>query len=542
MDFLISAIAFIVVFSIIILIHEWGHFWTARKVGIKVEEFGIGLPPRIWGKKIKGTIYSVNWIPFGGFVRLYGEDGSDPKLLKDPKSFAGKSLRQRMAVVVAGVVMNFILALTLLVVGFSIGIEPLLVNGDDVLQAINEETIDIDHGVRVKTVEAGSVAEVAGLQSDDIITRINGKELLNPQEQLTVLQEQPTSDDVVVEVYREGEVRDITLDGRRDLETFGVELYTPIYLPRVVVHEVMPASESEQAGIQPGDVILAVNERPLYTVSDYQDVISSENTLNYTILRDYEKREIAVSLPVQQRVVIVGVSLDAPAYEAGFKQGDVILSINDHAIKQPEDAIEMTKQHAGEELIYTVKRDNGVVDLSVTPAENGLIGVGLLSLNAYENKQLSVYNADILTSVKQIHDVQYPVHIAIKEALYESGRLAGLTVGMLGELVRSVTSQFAVPEGVAGPVGIARLTHVFVQDGLLALLRFMALLSLSLAVLNIIPFPALDGGRLLFLLVEAVRGKRIPQKWESAINALGFFILIGFLFLVTYSDILNIFL
>ncbi|MBD3156532.1 RIP metalloprotease RseP, partial [Candidatus Peregrinibacteria bacterium] len=69
-----SAIAFIVVFSIIILIHEWGHFWTARKVGIKVEEFGIGLPPRIWGKKIKGTIYSVNWIPFGGFVRLYGED------------------------------------------------------------------------------------------------------------------------------------------------------------------------------------------------------------------------------------------------------------------------------------------------------------------------------------------------------------------------------------------------------------------------------------------------------------------------------------
>ncbi len=542
MDFIISAIAFIVVFSIIILIHEWGHFWTARKVGIKVEEFGIGLPPRIWGKKIKGTIYSVNWIPFGGFVRLYGEDGSDPKLLKDDKSFVSKSLRQRMAVVVAGVVMNFILALTLLVVGFSIGIEPLLVNGDDVLQAINEETIDIDHGVRVKTVEEESVAANAGLKSDDIITRINGKELLDPRGQLMVLQEQPTADDVVVEVYREGKIRDITLDGRRDLETFGVELYTPIYLPRVVVHDVMPASESEQAGIQPGDVILAVNEMPLYTVSDYQDVISSENTLNYTILRDYEKREITVSLPVQQRVVIVGVSFDAPAYEAGFKQGDVILSINDHSIKQPEDAIEMTKQNAGRELVYTVKRDGALIDLSVTPSENGLIGVGLLSLNSYENKQLSVYNSDILTSVKEIHDVQYPVHIAIKEALYESGRLAGLTLGMLGELVRSVTSKFVVPEGVAGPVGIAQLTHVFVQDGLLALLRFMALLSLSLAVLNIIPFPALDGGRLFFLLVEAVRGKRIPQKWESTINALGFFILIGFLFLVTYSDILNILL
>lgn len=542
MDFLISAIAFIVVFSIIILIHEWGHFWTARKVGIKVEEFGIGLPPRIWGKKIKGTIYSVNWIPFGGFVRLYGEDGSDPKLLKDKKSFVGKSLRQRMAVVVAGVVMNFILALTLLVVGFSIGIEPLLVNGDDVLNAINEETIDIDHGVRVKTVQEGSVAANAGLQPDDIVIGINGKELLNPQEQLAVLQDTPTAEDIVVEVYREGETLYMTLDGRRDLETFGVELYTPIYLPRVVVHEVMPESASEQAGIRPGDVILAVNETPLYRVSDYQNIINSENTLSYTILRDYEKRKIVVSLPVQQRVVVVGVSLDAPAYKAGFKKGDVILSINDHPIKKPEEAIEMTNQYAEEELVYSVKRSEEIIDLAVTPAENGLIGVGLLSLNAYENKQLSVYNADILTSVKEIHDVQYPVHIAIKEALYESGRLAGLTVGMLGELVRSVTSKFVVPEGVAGPVGIAQLTHVFVQDGLLALLRFMALLSLSLAVLNIIPFPALDGGRLFFLLVEAVRGKRIPQKWESAINALGFFILIGFLFLVTYSDIINILL
>jgi regulator of sigma E protease len=112
---------------------------------------------------------------------------------------------------------------------------------------------------------------------------------------------------------------------------------------------------------------------------------------------------------------------------------------------------------------------------------------------------------------------------------------------MLGELVESVVSQFAIPDDVAGPVGIARLTHVFTQQGLMALLRFTALLSLSLAVINIIPFPALDGGRLLFLLIEAVRGKRIPQKWESFIHALGYLILIGLIILITYSDVLNIF-
>lgn len=541
MDFLISAIAFLVVFSVIILIHEWGHFWTARKVGIKVEEFGIGLPPRIWGKKIKGTIYSVNWIPFGGFVRLYGEDGTDPKLLNDKKSFVGKSLRQRMAVIVAGVFMNFILAIGLLIVGFSVGIEPLLVSGDDVLNAINDEIIDIEPGVVVKSVEEGSVADESGLMEGDIIVRVNGIEVIDPEKQLALITEAPTEDDLFLDVLRDGEEKRISLDSRRDLESFGVELYGSIYLPRVYVHDVLPGSETEQAGIQKGDVIVAVNDTPIYTISDFQEIVSSENTVTYTVLRDYQEFDVEVSLPVQQRVVVVNTILDGPAYNAGFMAGDVIISINDSLIGHPEDAIEITNASSGEELNYVVERDGQMVDLSATPGENGLIGVGLISMNSYQNNQLSVYNSDVLTSVKEIHDVRYPVHIAVKEAFLESGRLAGLTVGMLGELVRSVTSKLVVPEGISGPVGIARLTHVFVQDGLLALLRFMALLSLSLAVLNIIPFPALDGGRLLFLLVEAIRGKRIPQKWESLVHALGFFILIGFLFIVTYSDILQFF-
>ncbi len=541
MDFLISAAAFLGVFSIIILIHEGGHYWMARKVGIKVEEFGLGLPPRAWGKKIKGTIYSLNWIPFGGFVRLYGEDGSDPKLLKDKKSFAGKSLRQRMAVVVAGVVMNFLLAIVLLSIGFSIGIEPLLVNGEDVLTAINEEVIDIDHGTRVKSVEEGSIAQEAGLQVDDVITRVNGIEILDPEKQLALVTGEPTEEDLFLDVVRGDQELTLSLDSRRDLESFGVELYGSIYLPRVFVHDVLPGSETEQAGIIEGDVVVAVNDTPIYTVSDYEEIVKSENELRYTLLRDYKEVEVDVSLPVKQRVVIVNTSLDGPAYNAGFMSGDIIVSIDDNLIEHPQDAIEVTSAALGKELIYKVDRNGVIEDLAVSPSEAGLIGVGLISMNSYKNNQVSVYNSDVLTSIKEIHDVKYPVHLAVKEAFYESGRLAGLTVGMLGELVRSVTSQLVVPEGIAGPVGIARLTHVFVQDGLLALLRFMALLSLSLAVLNIIPFPALDGGRLFFLLVEAIRGKRVPQKWESAIHALGFFILIAFLFFVTYSDILQLF-
>ena len=129
MDLILSGIAFLIIFSVIVLIHEFGHFYAARKSGIKVEEFGIGLPPRIWGKKIKGVIYSVNWIPFGGFVKLFGEDYSDPKLLKSKDSFVAKPLRNRMAVVLAGVFMNLVLAIGLLFIGFTFGIQPLITSG-----------------------------------------------------------------------------------------------------------------------------------------------------------------------------------------------------------------------------------------------------------------------------------------------------------------------------------------------------------------------------------------------------------------------------
>src|SRR3989338_4707249 len=104
----ITILAFIIIFSILVLVHEWGHFYFARRAGIKVEEFGIGLPPR--AKKLftdkKGTLYSLNWIPFGGFVRLYGEDASDAKVLGDKSSFASKTLLQRSSVIVAGVLID----------------------------------------------------------------------------------------------------------------------------------------------------------------------------------------------------------------------------------------------------------------------------------------------------------------------------------------------------------------------------------------------------------------------------------------------------
>ena len=541
MDIVLSGIAFVVIFSAIILIHEYGHFWAARRSGIKVEEFGIGLPPRIWGKKKKGIIWSVNWIPFGGFVRLYGEDSSDPKILKDPKSFASKPLRKRMLVAVAGVAMNFILAILLLTIGFSIGIEPLLVNSDDVFGAIADGTIEIDNGARVKNVDEGSIAYDAGLKPNDIIVSVNGEDLYNPYEQLAILEAQPTEQDIFIDVYREGEVKNIEIDSSRDLDSFGIELYGIINLPRLAVNEVKPDSESSLAGIQPGDRIIKMNGQQIYSISDYQALINTENTIDYEVLRNNEVINLSVEFNQHERVVIGSIMPNSPAHEAGLKSEDIVLSINEEKILTPQQAVDISSNNIGEELTYNIKRGDEVIDIKAVPGDDGMVGFGITTMATYRNNQLSLYGVDETTSILKINDIQLPVHKAFIQSFRETGRLAVLTVGMVGDLVKSVTSKLAVPEGVAGPVGIATMTHLFAQQGLLALLRFTALLSLSLGVINLIPFPALDGGRLLFLLVEGIRGKRIPAKWETLIHALGFFILIGLILFVTYSDILNIF-
>lgn len=541
MDFVLSAIAFIVIFSLVILIHEYGHFWAARRAGIKVEEFGIGMPPRIWGKKKNGVIWSINWIPFGGFVRLYGEDSNDPKVLKDSKSFASKPLRKRMLVAVAGVLMNFILAILLLTIGFSIGIEPLLVNAEDVFGAIDDGTIEIANGTIVKSVEVGSVAYEAGLRAEDIIVSINGEEIYDPFSQLKILEEQPTEKNIFLEINRNGETKEIRIDSSRDLKSYGVEMYATINIPRLVIGEIKPDSEVSAVGFMNGDVIIKMNNNQIYSINDYQTIVNINNRIDFEILRDNQTINKTVEFNQDARVVIGSIVPDSPALNAGLKSEDIILSINGEKIFTPQQAVDISTKNIGKELTYSIKRGNETLELKAVPGEDGRIGFGITTMASYKNNQLSLYGKQVPTSIKKVNDIRLPIHKAFIQSFHETGRLAVLTVGMVGDLVKSLSSKFVVPEGVAGPVGIATMTHLFVQQGLLALLRFTALLSLSLGVINIIPFPALDGGRLLFLLVEGIRGKRVPAKWETLIHALGFFILIGLVLLVTWSDILNIF-
>lgn len=365
-----SIIIFIFILSVLVILHELGHFVMAKRAGIGVEEFGIGLPPRIWGKKIGQTVYSVNWLPFGGFVRLVGEDPGD-KRREQENSFYIKTVRQRANVVVAGVVVNFILAIiifyvVLFVLNFKVSL-PLFFEHDF-------KFVDQSKQVLVTGVNKGSPAETAGIKSGESIIRVDGTGI--------------GARDQLQGIIRLAEGKDLTL--------------------------------------------------------------TLENPVNN------RTREVVVA-PVYNQ------TLDAPALGVGL--GELVV-LNYQTLPQ--------KAFSG--LIHSYN----TLDYSVR-----------------------IFGQLITSSIRQ----------------------------------KDITP---VAEGVSGPVGIARITREVVALGPVSVLQLAGLLSLNLALVNILPIPALDGGRFFFIIIEIVTRKRVHAGVEKWAHSVGFAFLLALIILITYNDILKL--
>ncbi|OGJ51655.1 hypothetical protein A2335_03940, partial [Candidatus Peregrinibacteria bacterium RIFOXYB2_FULL_32_7] len=258
MSIFLSIIAFFLIFSLLVLIHEGGHFWMAKRAGVKVEEFGFGLPPKIFGKKYGETTYSLNWIPFGGFVRLFGEDITNKKVLVSQRSFVNKSIRDRILIVCGGVIMNFILAFILLILGFVIGMQPLFVSDEDILTAISNGDIEIQEGVLedkpviyLSNFVVESVAEnnVFGIQNNDVIWKIDGENIWSVSDLYTKL-----IDGMPRNILVKREQQELSLNA-----PFGI---------KVGIQEVVADSFAESFGFLVGEKIIQMNNENIYHVED----------------------------------------------------------------------------------------------------------------------------------------------------------------------------------------------------------------------------------------------------------------------------------
>lgn len=533
MSYFITAIVFILIFSALILIHELGHFWMAKRSGIKVEEFGLGLPPRIWGKKKGETIYSINWIPFGGFVRMLGEDSTDKKMLANKRSFVAQSMRNRIKVVVAGVTMNFLLAFVLLSVCFTFGMQPLLMP-NDILPKTQEGVIEIEDGILVKSVTV-EISDL-GIQEGDRLIGFN-------DEGLTIANIGGVFDTDIKSVKfsnSEKGVYSVPLDSGKKLDDLGLVFESFSAFPILTVENIDENSVYSRAGIIAGDKIKMINGEYIFDIEEFRTKVSGLSEFNLSVLRDDKLFEVTVLSNEKKSVKVLQPMADSPAEKAGFLQNDVILGVNGEDVTTSSFLISKI-QSSSEEVSFLVDRDGQLLNLEVLPIV-GKVGLQLGDVYTFDNFDgISLFVGNSLYSIVNIKDEKYPFYIAPIVALQESYKLSKLTAEMFVSFIKGFISTASIPEGVSGPVGIAQMTHVFVQEGFIAILRFMALLSLSLAVINILPIPALDGGRLLFILIEFIIGKRINQKMETYVHLAGYLFVLLIILLVTYSDIVKLF-
>jgi regulator of sigma E protease len=434
---LITIVSFILVLGVLVFFHELGHYWVARRNGIVVEEFGMGYPPRLVKLfRYDGTDFTINLIPFGGFARMKGEDATD----MSPGSFNAASRKARAATLVAGPVMNALLAIVLFAASFLAGFPAV-----------------VGHPA-VKTVDAASTAAAVGIQPNDVLVDLNGKPVhirIIPDFDFQVLR--PAAGDPSLQrltVLREGQ---------------SVEL---------------PVDQS-------------VTQEQLLAGVDYAPVLATE---------------------------VTAVAEGSPAEAAGIQSHDLIYSVNDTVISENSPLNDVIRLHLGEEITIKMLRGGEWVTVHVTPRVNPPEGQGSLGVQIGPSSVLATL----------------PLLPALWEGIRSTGEYIALVlqlpVLLLAGQVQPADAQLTGPVGIAQMVGGA--VSATLNTGLwFPIWRLSAVLSAALAITNLLPLPALDGGRLLFILVEALRGRRVNPEREGMIHMVGFMLLIGLLVLVTFRDI-----
>ena len=421
----------VIIFSAIILIHELGHFLLAKKNGIIVTEFSLGMGPRLLSTVKGGTRYSLKLLPIGGSCAMLGEDTAEEDI---PGTFNRAPVWGRISVVAAGPVFNFILAfiLSVIITGF-VGYDP----------------------AQVMTVESGSTAEKAGIREGDIITEYNGYHIdvardLYVYTYLNQLREEP----VTVTVDRNGE--ELTFTFMPDVDVRYLLGFNRSDADSMKVESLIEGMPLEEAGLQPGDVITSVDGVPTPDGAAYAEYLE-ENPLS-----------------------------DRP--------------------------VEITYDRNGTE--YSVE---------ITPREYRTPGLGFSYNTGYTEAQgLEVLKYAAL-------DVKYMIRTTLLS-------LKELVTGGLG------MNDLSGPVGVVDAIGTAY--EETKDEGTVImwmnLLNMAVLLSANLGVMNLLPLPALDGGRLVFLLLEAVRRRPVNREVEGMVHFAGLMLLMALMVVVMYNDILKI--
>jgi regulator of sigma E protease len=450
MKIVVFLAAFLVAISILVAVHEFGHYWVAKKLGFKVLRFSIGfgkpLLTRI-GKDADRTEYCLAAIPLGGYVKLLDEREGDVAAGELHRSFTRRPVMHRVAVLLAGPAMNLLFA--------SLVYAALAMVGTEIVKPV------------VGQVRLDSPAAIAGLQRGDEVTRVGDRSVGDTEELQIALMRRFGEDGVIpLSVRRDGSERNLTLRVRDDrraltepgklLPGLGFDLST--WTANTVVHEVPGDSAGARAGLKVGDRLLSVDGQPVTNRADFISMVSGAagRDLSIEVERGGARTHIMAAVP---RVM-----------ESGRPVGRLGILIEEGAQSWPPGLVET--------------RRSGPVEA---------LGVGV----------------------------------------QKTWEMSALTVQMLWRIVTGQVS----PKNISGVVSIAEFAGISAYLGLTAYLAFLAIISVSLGVLNLMPVPLLDGGQVVYQMVEAVKGSPLSERAQLFGQQVGIALLVVLMSLAFYNDI-----
>lgn len=436
---------FLVALIILVTVHEFGHFYVARRCGVRVLRFSIGFgkPLFSWRDK-QGTEYSIAPIPLGGYVKMLDERDAEVREEDLHEAFNRKSVWQRIAVVAAGPVANFILAVLLFWV--------LLLRGT------------ADFVPIVGKVEPGSIAEKAGLVTGQEIVAIDGRPT-------------PTRQAVSRQLIdRLGETGSISFSAKYPESDL-------VYSSRVPINDWLRGSAEP-------------------------DVLGG------------------IGLSLQLPPVVVGQILDdSPAQRAGFKTGDRVLAANGTKVDNWSDWVEYVSARPGQSISVLVERNGQELEVQVTPAAETANGetIGKIGMAGQWPEEF-------------IRRTEYGLVGAFTEAANETWEMA---VFILGSVKKLVVGEIST-KNLSGPITIAKVAGSSAEAGWVSFVSFLALLSVSLGVFNLLPIPVLDGGHLAYYLIEAVKGSPVSERVQMIGYQIGLFLVVSIMILALYNDVLRL--
>jgi regulator of sigma E protease len=425
---------FLVVIGVMILVHELGHFWAARYFNVRVDVFSFGFGTRLLGFRRGETDYRISAIPFGGYVKMAGEQPGE-EVNDDPRAFLNKPRWQRMIIAFAGPAMNVFLSIAIL-------------TG---LAMVNHEKVVQEGPSVVGHIEPNSPASKAGVEKGDVIVKFNGET-------------NPSWEDVGFKTFQSPyKTLDLTLQRSGQEVTAHV---TPVF------------NEKEGGG----------------------DAGWEEDG------------------PIQAYSVSAGM----PAAKAGVQNGDLLTAIDGHPIRSRYTLLDTIRQGAGKPVTLEVVRKGQPLTFTITPTFN-------------KSEPMPRWMIGVAPELKRnIVTTRLSLIPALQESVRENGKRAFLIVSFLEGMV---TRRLPAKSMLQGPIGIAQQSGQAAREGPVMFLLLMDMVSLNLAIFNLLPIPILDGGMIMLLIIEMVMGRDVSMAAKENILKVGFVFLMMVVVFVLYNDI-----